>query len=194
MKKYFKTMFALMLFGAVLFIACGGDDGSDNPPAATYAIGDTGPSGVGTVFYITNGGVHGMEVAPANWNPNGSGDPQPTWIEGDYQVWNFNGNTSTEPGTGLANSNAIMAQPGHTGSAAKVCRDYNGGGKTDWFLPSIDELEDLFNQISVMDGYENEYYWSSSEIDANTAYVAKLYNKTRTGKNTPYYVRPVRAF
>jgi hypothetical protein len=30
-----------------------------------YAIGDTGPSGVGIVFYVTDGGLHGLEVAPS---------------------------------------------------------------------------------------------------------------------------------
>jgi len=40
----------------------------------SYAIGDTGPSGVGIVFYKTDLGVHGLEAAPSLWN-GGSEDP-----------------------------------------------------------------------------------------------------------------------
>lgn len=45
---------------------------------------------------------------------------------------------------GLSNSLAIVAQSGHTESAAKTCLDYTGGGFTDWYLPAFDEVILLF--------------------------------------------------
>ena len=50
--------------------------GGGSNPAVTYAIGDTGPSGVGIVFYITDGGLHGLEVAPVDQSTS------QVWIEG----------------------------------------------------------------------------------------------------------------
>jgi hypothetical protein len=46
---------------------------------------------------------------------------------------------------GLSNSNAIVNQPGHTGSAAALCLNSTNGGQTDWYLPSIDELSLLWH-------------------------------------------------
>jgi len=98
----------------------------------------------------------------------------------------------------LANSNAIIAQTGHTESAAKVCRDYNGGGKTDWFLPSKDELAALYLQKDIVGGFSpnDNSYWSSSEYTSPRA----LYQTFTTGsqgaidKNNTSRVRAVRAF
>jgi hypothetical protein len=115
----------------------------------SYKIGDTGPSHVGKVFYLSdvNGlvsgasGFHGLEVAPDGWNTV----TVAAWIN-SAAATNFANGVSALPagiGTGLANSNAIVATAGHTESAASMCRDYDGGGKTDWFLPSKDELQQL---------------------------------------------------
>ena len=92
-----------------------------------YAIGNIGPSGVGIVFYVTNGGLQGLEAAPSGWN-GGSSDPTSAWITGGSTQTTVNGNTSIAIGTGLANSNAIIVQPGETASAAQLCRAYTGGG------------------------------------------------------------------
>jgi hypothetical protein len=203
MKNYFRLMFALMLFGAITFTACGGDDSSDNTPA-TYAIGKTGPSGVGIVFYVTDGGLHGLEAAPENWNPNGSGDPTPVWIIGGSTQTTYIG-TPAGIGTGLANSNTIISQSGHTNSAAKVCRDYTGGGKTDWFLPSKDELEQLYLHKSAVGNFDDIYYWSSTDnyISLPPGIVALTWDFTEPDHSFALYamkkentssVRPVRAF
>ena len=36
----------------------------------TYVVGDVGPAG-GIVFYVTDGGLHGLEAAPADQPPSG---------------------------------------------------------------------------------------------------------------------------
>jgi hypothetical protein len=82
---------------------------------------------------------------------------------------------------GLSNSNAIVNQPGHISSAAALCLNSTNGGQTDWYLPSIDELNLLwqarFNvnkSLSAMAGATMlsgiAEYWSSSEATANWAW------------------------
>jgi len=63
-----KCIITGLLIAVILLLASGCDTGGGGggSPAVTYAIGDTGPSGVGIVFYITDGGLHGMEVAPSD--------------------------------------------------------------------------------------------------------------------------------
>ena len=51
--------------------------------------------------------------------------------------------TGIEIGTGKANTAAILAV-NVIAPAAKACNDYNGGGKSDWFLPSRDELNEMY--------------------------------------------------
>jgi len=159
-----------------------------------YAIGDIGPSGVGIVFYITDGGLHGLEAAPSLWN-GGAADTTSAWITGGATQTTLNGNTLTGIGTELANSNAIIAQPEHTASAAKLCRDYTGGGKTDWFLPSKDELAQLYAERVAVAGCA-DFYWSSSENNAIDAWLQNFGDGIQGGcpKVDPIYVRAVRAF
>jgi hypothetical protein len=83
---------------------------------------------------------------------------------------------------GLSNSNAIVAQAGHTSSAAALCLNSTNGGQTDWYLPSIQELNTLWNNyytvartFSQIPGAstlsEDGLYWSSSDrSDVNIAY------------------------
>ena len=200
MNKKNKIMVFFILFFTFTIIACGSGGWGNTP--STYAIGDTGPSDIGIVFYITDGGSHGLEAAPPLWN-GGSEDPKSVWSNiVDSEV-----GTDTAIGTGLANSNAIIAQSGHTTSAAKLCRDYTGGGKTDWFLPSKDELVELWTQRATVGDFFVDFYWSSSEasdpsdpsIDPSIyAWLISFYPDgiayPKISKSDSYYVRPVRAF
>ncbi|MDD5015562.1 MAG: Ig-like domain-containing protein [Atribacterota bacterium] len=99
-------------------------------------------------------------------------------------------------GTGQANTDAIIGQAGHIASAAKLCRDYDGGGKTDWFLPSKDELNQLYAQKALVGGFASDYYWSSSEEDADSA-CGQGFTSGMQGKYPKDYglrVRAIRAF
>ena len=198
MKKK-KSIISGLLIAVLLLLVIGCDTGGGGSnPAVTYAIGDTGPSGVGIVFYITDGGLHGLEVAPVDQSTS------QVWIKGDSTKTTENGNTSTAIGTGLANSNAIIDQTGHTGSAAQVCRSYNGGGLTDWYLPSKDELNAIWDNLvddgtgvnSGVGGFADYFYWSSSERSSGTAWGQKFSGSTQgyAYKYNTFYVRAVRAF
>jgi hypothetical protein len=108
---------------------------------------------------------------------------------------------------GLSNSNAIVAQAGHTSSAAALCLNYINGGQSDWYLPSIQELNMLWNnyytvarsltQISGATELLPVTYWSSTEggdgLDHAQAFIPTI-GIVNYFKGNPHHVRAVRAF
>ena len=107
---------------------------------------------------------------------------------------------------GLSNSNAIVGQTGHNSSASALCLNSTNGGQSDWYLPSVQELNMLWNnyytvarsliQITGATQLQSATYWSSTE--SNTSY-AWGFNFASGGadyifKAAPRYVRAVRAF
>jgi hypothetical protein len=199
----------------------------------TCQIGDAGPGG-GKIFYVastffTQVGATGsmcttnckyLEAAPNTWS-GGSSDPTRTWATNananrDTLVSGADGTTI---GTGYQNSLDIVAQNGNvaSSSAAVAAREYTGGSKNDWHLPSKDELNQMckwvrgqawtsdatvcnatgaINTGSGAAGFVNDVYWSSSEFSAFGAWYQYFPdgNQNGAGKGSPHYVRPVRAF
>ena len=90
-----------------------------------------------------------------------------------------------------------------TAYAAKLCRDYRGGGFTDWFLPSSGQLQALSSYQDVVGGFPAHVflgtfnYWSSTEYDSFRA-LDQNYNYMFTynnpQKNQLNYVRAIRVF
>ena len=114
--------------------------------------------------------------------------------------------TATAVGSGATNTTAIIDSQGPTETdyAAGLARAFNGGGFSDWFLPSKGELSAMFQNketlntaISNNDGqiFQNSAYWSSTEIDSEFARAVGFGN----GSSPSYYkysnahVRAVRA-
>jgi hypothetical protein len=107
---------------------------------------------------------------------------------------------------GLSNSNAVVGQAGHTSSAAALCLNSTNGGQNDWYLPSVQELNMLWNnyytvarsltQISGATQLQPAYYWSSTEYVTNYAWTFNFGNGNANYyfKYLTYYVRAVRAF
>ena len=106
--------------------------------------------------------------------------------------------TSANLGTGAANTTKIIAQAGHTTSAAKNCRDYNGGGYSDWYLPSETELDKLCINCTAIGVLDPEgYYWSSTEVSAAAVSIYSFYELAafQDLKNSDYpTIRAVRSF
>ena len=164
--------------------------GSLSAPATVYTIGQTGPGG-GIVFY-DEGSVQSwgryLEAATSATSPSWT-DTNAQWRSG------FNTNvtgTSTSIGTGRANTLLMGSIP-----AATLCKNFTGGGKTDWFLPSYDELNQLYLQRATVGGFFSaSSYWSSSQRQTNAAYGQFWGNGARTDydKTENFRVRPIRAF
>ena len=167
--------------------------------SAAVAVGDS--YGGGIVVYIDGTGQHGLIAATADQSDGIA------WITGGSTQTTLNGNTSTDLGTGAANTAAIIAQAvaalnGDLSTyAAGVCDDYTNtetgtGVYSDWFLPSKDELNKLFLNKDDIGGFADGDYWSSSENSATSAWGQYFLN----GYQGYYYkggtlrVRAVRAF
>ena len=113
-------------------------------------------------------------------------------------------NCASPSETGLTNSNAIIAQSGHTNSAAKYCLDFSVGGYDDWYLGSntevgwmvgdIYENSTLQNTISNAGGDEigSDYYWSSTQstINDDEAILRRHNASTRLIKSSTKAIRP----
>jgi len=161
--------------------------------------------GGGVVFYIFESGdtgyiageIHGLIAAEADQSI------ALQWYNGSYST---TGATGTAIGTGAANTTAIISVQGtETSYAARLARAYTGGGYTDWFLPSKDELNLMYQNIGQGDdlglgnvgNFADRYYWSSTEIDNDNAWSQYFYygNQHFTNKySTNVSVRAVRAF
>ena len=122
--------------------------------AETYAIGDTGPAG-GIVFYITDGGAHGLEAAASDL----------TTAEWGCFTDNITGADGTAIGTGAQNTADILAGCDTAGIAAQLADAYSLNGYNDWFLPSKDALDELYENNAVVGGFASNIYWSSSEFN-----------------------------
>ena len=165
---------------------------------ANCSVGDLGPGG-GLIFYVQTNTTFGtwkyLEVAPSTWN--GENDPIVPWCPASLSSLG----TATSAGTGLANTQKIVSGCSDANAdfsvAAKVASNYRGGGKSDWFLPSKDELKLLFeNRSAVGKSFSAAQYWSSSQdtsvlswsLDFNSGVLSADMN------GTDRYVRPIRAF
>ena len=63
-----------------------------------------------------------------------------------------------------------MQGPIATGHAAGLARAHNGGGCTDWYLPSKDEPNRLYLSKGVIGGLVDVCCWISSQSDAVSAW------------------------
>ena len=110
------------------------------------------------------------------------------------------GATETAIGTGLSNTNTIITSQGATSTsyAAGLARAYAGGGYTDWYLPSKDELNKLYiNRVAIGGGgFANFFYWSSTEYDSSGAWYQLFDDGSQINfnKGGTLYVRAIRAF
>jgi hypothetical protein len=165
------------------------------------AVGQQGPGG-GVVFMTpsTAGNTTGLfyEAATSTWS-SPSGDPTSAWCNNTTAVL---GVASTVPGTGAmdgANKTTVMLGV-CTSGAANLADAYsatvNGVAYGDWFLPSKGELNQMYVNRVVIGGFASGVYWSSSEDDANYAWVQGFgHGYQGSGdKSATIYVRPVRAF
>jgi hypothetical protein len=121
---------------------------------------------------------------------------------------------ATAIGMGMANTNQVHARLTTAGGAststyaAGIAFAFTNNGKTDWHLPSKDELNQLYNERVTVGGFSDVAYWSSSELDNFPGEARSQLFGPRNGQGSqdwtnkstttpsPYvvYVRPVRAF
>lgn len=179
-------IYPLAFIGALLMLtsSCKKKTDNNNPAPTPKVIGQN--YGGGIIFYVDGTGQHGLIAAP--------------YDQSSGALWGCNGTsisgTSSAIGTGQANTTAIVKGCSTAGIAARICDDLGLNGYTDWFLPSADELNLMFNQETVIGGFADNYYWSSSEYDANDVWNQHFNGgyQNEFSKLSSYCVRAVRAF
>ena len=182
----------IYLFLGLLIVACSSDDSSDTGND-TLAIGDSYQGG--KIAYIFQSGDTGYVAGETHGLIAATEDQSERiqWYNGSSII---TGATGAFIGTGLTNTNAIIAAQGSGSYAASIARDYNGGGYTDWFLPSKDELNQLYENKTAIGGIANSYYWCSTESEFSSAWWQDLSSgyQAPDNKDATYYVRAVRTF
>ena len=148
-------------------ISCNDDKELSNTTGlSSHYIGEQ--FGGGVIFHLwkDNAGVeHGLIVALT--------DQKSLWS-------NVNCDNSTSFWDGLSNSNAIVAQAGHTNSAASLCLNLVIGGQSDWYLPSNDELYYLWhNRFNI-----NK---TLATISGATVLLGTFWSSTCAIGRDPYY-------
>ena len=80
--------------------------------------------------------------------------------------------------------------------AVIACNNKTTNGFYDWYLPSQDELNKLYLNKGAIGGFENFYYWSSTEFVANFAWLQNFTSGVQDNANKydSNYVRAIRAF
>ncbi|NDE11806.1 MAG: DUF1566 domain-containing protein, partial [Chitinophagia bacterium] len=129
---------------------------------------------------------HGLIAAPSD---------QGTAQWGCYGI-EISGADGMAIGTGAQNTIDIMNGCSEAGIAARLCGDLVLGGYSDWYLPSIDELNQLYINKDAIGGFANNVYWSSTELSLSDAWLQYFYvgNQYGNGRNGYFSVRAVRAF
>ena len=171
------------------------EDNTAKVGVTTHTIGEN--YGGGIVFYVYDGGQHGLIAATADQNQSAT----IRWGGSDT-------NTRARAdgiGAGLKNTAIIIANQASVDGAAfaaTVCNEYSVsvGGVTygDWYLPSKHELNLLYLQKveGRVVGFSESYYWSSTEFGNNVAWVQDFYtgDQDSVNKDSTVVVRAVRAF
>ena len=190
------------LTGAMGATGATGPQGPVGTGSFTHYIGEV--FGGGVIFHLwkdAQGVEHGLIVDKTDltlslawstaWSNNYS-----TLIGTSAQSW----------WDGLSNCNAIVGQAGHSGSGAILCLNSTNGGQSDWYLPSIQEIQMLWNSYYTVGRSLTQIpgalklqgpYMSSTEYDASGAWYFEFKegNHIPTSKiDTTLNVRAVRSF
>lgn len=186
----------------------------------SYKLGDVGPGG-GLIFFVDVfsqfDGFTYLEAAPVDL-------PATAWANNSVSCFDIsNASTScldasiyqasqaaslrinaAKIGQGLINTTLIKTQmsPGtptdNTGFAAGLADAHVYGAVSDWYLPSINELSQMYINLKTkgLGDFQETYYWSSTEFETGTAWFM-LFSAGYFGNNAKSFrfsVRPIRSF
>jgi hypothetical protein len=168
-------------------------DATEDDGSCTYlSVGDSYQGGV--IAYILQQGdagydadvIHGLIAAPSNQSTGEWGCMGTT----------ISGADGTAIGSGSQNTSDIVSGCTSSGIAARLCSDLVLGGYSDWYLPSLNELNKLYLNRTSIGGFAVAFYWSSSEGSSSQAWVTSFADggQSKVDKNFIGYVRAIRSF
>lgn len=209
-KKNLTFLIIFFVMFTLSFSAC--NSGEDFP--FEYELGDEGPGG-GKVFYRSAAGfiVEGEDINKIYHYLEAALADIPTelaWASGGFIDTSIPG-LLEHIGTGKENTKLILYIDPNA-PAAKACKDFDGGGLDDWFLPSKWELEMLIRNRDFVDNIpdtsnylDSHRFWSSTQYAYDYShFINRAYHSHKqiygefvyysALKDSLYWVRPVRAF
>jgi hypothetical protein len=175
-------------------------------------VGDRGPAG-GIIVYDAGADMSWgryLEIAPQSceiervaFNPS---DAKPS-------LYATSQDRVRAKAIGMGRTNTTLLASKFDG-AARVAENATCNNYTDWFLPSKDELNEAFRQLShsrkglqltPVGGFDRGYYWTSSDYNGSTAWTqyfadgqqfdrVQTLSKNKQSPFRPLRVRPMRAF
>lgn len=163
--------------------------GSDVTFEAKYTIGSI--FGGGIICYIDPSGQHGIIAAQNDQHNN------ITWYNGSYISTNT---FQTAIFSGKANTATIVSIQGAGSYAAKICDDLVIGSFDDWYLPSKEELNMIYQNLKItgLSTFQSDRYWSSTEYGQYNAWWQQFWDGVQGynhyAKNQLFSVRAVRSF
>ena len=179
----------------------------------THSIGES--YGGGIVFYVYDGGTHGLIAATNDQSSNAD------WGLGTGYETRAKANGIA---AGIKNTTLIIASEisqrktsqeyrnygnGYNGQdfAATICNEFyvsiteNTIETTfgDWYLPSKYELNLLYQKRTTVGNFASDKYWSSTEYDSDKAWNINFATRSGSAENTEdktngHRVRAIRAF
>lgn len=164
-------------------------------------IGDYYEGGI--VFYLDGSGGGLIVSLDEEW-------PNSCWSCSDKEVRGADGILI---GTGLNNTKDIVRSCSEKDHPANACYGLNSGGFSDWFLPSINALQELYNNKEIvmqsiiahkgvpLGSVDHGFgYWSSTEKDSHQMWYfdfrdhAEEPRKAWLSKSSQVGVRAIRSF
>lgn len=144
----------------------------------------------GIIFQVDESGNHGLIAAPYDQSK-------------ELMPWGKNGQTRAKSMTdGKANTELIVRHAKVNNMpdkfAACLCDSLTIGGFTDWYLPALDELKELYINKTIVPNIRLEDYTSSTEVDGQDAWSMHfkrekpVFHYNKNDKN--YNVRCIRKF
>jgi hypothetical protein len=163
----------------------------------THYIGELYGGGIVVSVWKSNNIEHGLIASLTNLSL------EMQWISPSFQN-TIIGPACQSSSDGISNTNTIVVLAGSgTDYAAGLCRAYNAGGYTDWYLPSEFELKQCYHSYAIVNeilgdtnGFQIVNYYSSSEVDANSIWVVNfaIGDGNHNSKSDIGAVRAVRKF
>jgi hypothetical protein len=148
----------------------------------------------GIVFYIDETGEHGLVGAIEDLG-------NLYWGCFSEEIVGADG---VEIGTGYQNTLDIAVGCSETPIAASEALAYESGGYSDWYLPSIDELVEMYSVMGNGGSFQNSgnqpnYYGSSSEADYDSWWLVNFIDGVAqfgggSNKHNSFHARVIRSF
>ena len=167
-----------------------------------YFVGVQAEGGI--IFYIDETGQHGLVAAMEDLTEgsiiDSEGNPGYQW--GCFAT-GISGADGQAIGTGYQNTLEIASGCSETPIAASEALAYESDDYSDWYLPSLNELNEMYNTIGTaglegnIGGFSSNWYWSSSESNNYGAYDVNFGDGSTgnfSSKTKIVRVRVIRAF